>query len=102
LVATKLMTSFGATKPQAKTEYWDEINSWNVGKSSNLDAAICPRKFHWILSSRELRDFKIRNVYIWMGGLRFLTFKNILLCMYIYIITTRPQELISHNVTKIF
>jgi hypothetical protein len=36
--------SFGATKPLAHLE--DEgASSQNVGKSSHLDAAVCPRKF---------------------------------------------------------
>jgi len=43
-----LVISFGTTKPPAHPEYGDRVSSWNVGKPSHLNAAICLRKFHCI------------------------------------------------------
>jgi len=34
----------GDTKPTAHPENWDEISCRNVGKTSDPDAAVCPRK----------------------------------------------------------
>jgi hypothetical protein len=45
LVAAKLMSSFGATKPPADSKQRDVVSSRNVGKPSHADVAFCPRKF---------------------------------------------------------
>ena len=39
---------FGSTKPTATPwKTGDSINAWNLITPSHLDAAVCPRKFHW-------------------------------------------------------
>jgi len=40
----------GSTKPPAHPEGGGIVTSRNVGKPSHLDAAVCPRKFRWILN----------------------------------------------------
>ena len=47
---------FGSTKPPAHPEDGDGVSYRNVGKPSHLDATVCPRKFHCILSPRKLQD----------------------------------------------
>ena len=39
----------GEHKRQQDLEDGEGVSSWNVGESSHLDAAVCPRKFHWHL-----------------------------------------------------
>jgi hypothetical protein len=51
-----LVIGLGATKPPAHPEDRDAVISWNVGKLSHSHAAVCPRKLHWILSSRNIQD----------------------------------------------
>jgi len=41
-----LVISFGATKPPAHLEDGDGISSQTIGKTSHLDVAVSPRKFH--------------------------------------------------------
>ena len=50
--------SFGATKPPVHPKDGDGVRSRNVGKSSNPDTAVCPRKFNWILSPRKLNQLR--------------------------------------------
>jgi hypothetical protein len=38
--------SFGATKPPAHPEDGDGVSSWNLGKPSLPNAAVCSRKLH--------------------------------------------------------
>jgi len=96
LVAAKLMTSFGATRPLAYPEDGDGISSRNFRKFSHFYVAVCQGKFNWILSPRELRDFKRRKVYTFMGGLKFWTFKNIL---FVYI--KQLRRLKNKHLTKL-
>jgi len=51
-----LVISFGATKPPAHPEDGDGVSSRIVGKPSHSDAAVCQRKFNWILLPRKLQD----------------------------------------------
>jgi len=40
----------------AHPEVGSEVSSRKIGKPSHSDAAVCPGKFHWILSPRKLQD----------------------------------------------
>ena len=46
----------GLVEPPAHPADGDGVSSRNVGKSLHLDAAVCWRKFHCILSPRKLQD----------------------------------------------
>ena len=60
LVEQKLtVIKFGSTKSPAHPEYGDRVSSWNVGKPLHLDAAVCLRKFHWILLLQNLQDLNV-------------------------------------------
>ena len=37
----------------------DGVSARNVRKHSDIDAAVCPRKFHWILSPRKLQVLNV-------------------------------------------
>ena len=52
---------FFSTKPPAHPEDGDGVSSWNIGRPSHLDTAVCPRKCHWILSLRKLKDLSYEN-----------------------------------------
>jgi len=45
-----------ATKPPTHPEDGDGVSSQNIGRPSDPDEAVCPRKFHWILLPRNLQD----------------------------------------------
>jgi len=45
-LVTKVVTSFGATKPPVYPEDGDGFSSRNAGKSSHLDAALSRRDVH--------------------------------------------------------
>jgi hypothetical protein len=44
------------TEPPAHPEDGDGVTSRNVRNTSHIDAAVCPRKLHRILSPRKLQD----------------------------------------------
>jgi hypothetical protein len=48
------------TNPPAHPEDVDRVSPRNVRKTPYLDTAVCPRKFHWILS--HLESFKTVTV----------------------------------------
>ena len=53
----------GLVDPKLLTEDEDEVSPQNFGKPSHLDAAVCPRKFLWILSPRKLQDLYESTLY---------------------------------------
>jgi hypothetical protein len=55
---------FGSTKPLAHPLDGDGASSRNVGKPSHYDAAGCPRKFHRIISPRNLQDLNLNFLKI--------------------------------------
>jgi hypothetical protein len=54
--------SLGSTKPTAHPEDGDGVSSRIVEKPSHLDAAVCLRKLHWILSPRKVQDWHYDEV----------------------------------------
>ena len=56
---TAWVISFGDTKIPAHPEDRDGVRSRNVGKSSQLDAALCLRKFQWMTMSVSVNDGEI-------------------------------------------
>jgi hypothetical protein len=53
---------FCTTKPPTHPEDGERNSTCNVGKTWHPDAAVCLRKFHWILSPRKLRDLHYDTV----------------------------------------
>jgi len=49
--------NFGSTKPPTHPEDGDGVISRNVRKPSLLDAAVCQRKFNWILSPQKVQGW---------------------------------------------
>ena len=42
-----------------RSEDGDGVSPWNVGEPLHLDAAVCPRRFHIILSPQKLQDLHL-------------------------------------------
>jgi len=59
------VTSFGATIPPSHPEDEEGASSWNVGKPSHLDVAVCPKKFQCIvkLVSLAYHLAELQNIF---------------------------------------